>query len=409
MNYFKLCFFFAVIGLVILGFSLSFGGERIYYGASLFFAEKTTNEQIRNVYKQEGVKVLIVPGHEEDYGGAEYKNVKERDLNYALANELHDFLSREKGIVVYNVKNRNGKFQKWFTDYKIEHKNEIERFRKESKTKFKEAINDGFEIKTNVVHNTAPGVTAFNLYAVNKYANDNDIDIVIHIHFNDNPRNNTRLPGKYNGFAIYAPEDQLPNSKVSLALAEVVKNRLQSFVAKSDYLPEKEGIVKSQSLIAVGSNASRDSASILIEYAYIYEPQVVSSDIRPLFLKELAFQTYLGIRDYLKWDKDDSLWPMGYTITLPYNFNKPIGRSSYPSKDTFALQIALHKAGFYPPDGKSLNDCSLSGIFGPCTERAVYLFQEKHAEELLYPIGLKRATGSISEAMLPRLDYLYSR
>src|SRR3989338_2172346 len=47
-----------------------------------------------NLAKQGGpkIKVLIVPGHDPKDGGAEYKQVKERTLNVALADELKNYL-----------------------------------------------------------------------------------------------------------------------------------------------------------------------------------------------------------------------------------------------------------------------------------------------------------------------------
>ena len=39
------------------------------------------------------VRILVVPGHEPDYGGAEFQNVKERDMTVELGQDLQGFLN----------------------------------------------------------------------------------------------------------------------------------------------------------------------------------------------------------------------------------------------------------------------------------------------------------------------------
>ena len=42
------------------------------------------------------IKIVVMPGHEPDWGGAEYYNLLERDFNVELGNHLYDLL-REDG------------------------------------------------------------------------------------------------------------------------------------------------------------------------------------------------------------------------------------------------------------------------------------------------------------------------
>ncbi len=376
--------------------------RNVFNLASFFFSQTLTVEQVRENYRSGKTKILIVPGHEEYSGGTTFGSLNERELNVALANYLSDFFEQGNEIEVLNVKGKNGLYADWFKNYVKINKDDVENFRKNSQIKFNEALLSGFEIKTPVIHNQATDETSINLYAINKYANENKIDLVLHIHFNDYPRKNARSPGQYRGFTIYAPEDQLPNSKVSLEIAENIKRRLENYVAKSNYPPEKEGIVKSQDLIAIGSNASRDGGSVLIEYGYIYEPQIRSKETRDKYIEELAFQTYLGIKDYL----NGSISQDNATSLLPHKWENNLDMNQI-SHNTLALQVAMKKEGLYPPAGKTLKDCRISGIFGPCTQKSLVSFQEKYKEDILFPIGLSSGTGIIGPLTVKKLNELY--
>ena len=61
---------------------------------------------------------------------------------------------------------------------------------------------------------------------------------------------------------------------------------------------EAGGMIEDQELIAVGANGSRESASLLVEFGYIYEPQFLNSNLRSAALANLARLTAEGIRDY---------------------------------------------------------------------------------------------------------------
>ena len=54
----------------------------------------------------------------------------------------------------------------------------------------------------HTIRNIAPDEMGVRLYGINKWANENDIDIVIHVHFNDYPGRPRTGSGKYSGFSI---------------------------------------------------------------------------------------------------------------------------------------------------------------------------------------------------------------
>ena len=74
-----------------------------------------------------------------------------------------------------------------------------------------------FIIKENPPHLAVSEDIALRLYGFNKWANENKIDAIIHIHFNDYPRPTKWTIGKYKGFVIYIPDGQFANSKESTA------------------------------------------------------------------------------------------------------------------------------------------------------------------------------------------------
>ena len=148
-----------------------------------------------------------------------------------------------------------------------------------------------------ISHNPVTADTSFRLYGINKWANDNEIDLALHIHFNDYPRKDMTAFGKYTGFSLYIPDKQLANSVTSRGIAEDLYDRLQTVSATSTFPLESGGIIESQDLIAVGANGSQTHSSVLIEYGYIYEPKYYLADKRQKSLPLLARATYRALVD----------------------------------------------------------------------------------------------------------------
>ena len=119
-------FLFLIIGGLVLVI-LSLGVSVLGYGgisqmaksvwnkvASVFFVYSVTVSGLEQKYQDAlsgtmpgatnnpKVKILIMPGHEPNYGGAEFGGLKERDMNVDLANDLVQLLKTDPryGVVV---------------------------------------------------------------------------------------------------------------------------------------------------------------------------------------------------------------------------------------------------------------------------------------------------------------------
>lgn len=404
-------YFFYLVAISILLFSAAYlnvpvMGSVFPMLAGPFFAEKVTPEDILNKYQSGRIKILIVPGHDNNNWGTEFAGLREADLNLELGKYLYDFFSYDKKFETYLLRDGYGEYNSWFLDYINSGKEEVFSFRNKLREAMHLAISHGkINLTNKVYHNPAADNASINLYAINKWANDNDIDIVIHIHFNDYPRRRASLEGEYSGFTVYVPEKQLPNARVSKAVGKEVKDALREFSSVSNLPAESAGVVEDMELIAVGSNASRDSASLLVEYGYIYESQFIKNNIRDAVIKEFAFQTYRGIKNYFVPNSITSY--RGYTTTLlPYKWNDVL-KIKERSLDILSLQMALKEEGIYPPEGKDLEGCPINGYYGKCTEESVKIFQEKFGDEILKPSELKRGTGIIGPSTLLKLNELY--
>ncbi len=206
------------------------------------------------------------------------------------------------------------------------------------------------------------------------------IDVTIHLHLNDYARLSASRPGKYSGFSIYVPVNQYGNSPTTKAVAQNIFNRLAKYNSVSDLSGESTGLVEEPDLIAIGTKNSSNAASLLIEYGYIYEPQFTNPQLCDVALKDLAWQTYLGLQDFFEPNSTVRLTKADDTLLLPYDWNRSLkSQDKSVAKDIFVLQTALMLEGEYPPVGKSKNDCPRTGFFGPCTKSALLAFQTKQS------------------------------
>jgi N-acetylmuramoyl-L-alanine amidase len=347
------------------------------------------------------VRVLIVPGHEPNYGGAEYSNIFERDMVVDLANQLREFIDSNDRYEVFVTRDKNSwtpTFQNYFDSNWEEIKAWIKGHREE--TSRLSRLGEYHPVVPSVLHNVAPANIAYRLYGISKWSNENDIDIIIHVHFNDHPGHSMSSPGLYNGFAIYVPENQYFNSSSTQTLANSIFNRLQKFNAVSNFSGESGGIVQTQDLIAVGAYNSIDAASMLIEYGYIYEPQFNNPEIYDMAIKDLAFQTYLGLQDFFDDKHPANISGSLDTLVMPYVWTTPIVDGKANPKDIFSLQTAMVMDGVYPPTSRTLNDCPRTGNYGNCTKTAVELFQKKR--------GITGEYGMVGNKTINELNRLFS-
>lgn len=349
------------------------------------YPETITPEDLKDTYQNKKVSILLVPGHDEQSSGAAFGAVREVDANLMMASYLYERFSADDQFATQATKDlTTGEYMAPFVIDEAT-RARISTWRETLKSVFSFREQQGLLTRSAVVqHNNANDRMSTILYRINEWANENDIDIVLHIHFNDYAsRKGTRV-GKYSGFSIYVPDTVLPNARASTALAESVYARLSQRFPSSDLPKEDIGIIPDQELIAVGSHASRRKVSFLIEYGYIYERQFKTEAVREAVLRELAYQTYLGVKDFFEIDtlsRDEA------NTFLPHTFLKPLSRGMEGDVDVLSLQAALHRAGVYPPKGKTLSDCPINGMFGACVESAVRAYQKKEKLPILGKVG----------------------
>jgi N-acetylmuramoyl-L-alanine amidase len=369
--------------------------------ASIFFVDSITETQLQDTFAkaQQGVdqiRILVVPGHDDDAGGTHFRDLREADLNVMVATELYELLKKDAEFDVFLARDEQG-YAEDLERYFVEEEANISNFRNTHRNIMEAYVEHGYvETVHQVDHVTVVSDTMIKLYGINKWANENEIDVVLHIHFNDYPGHGHDVVGKYTGFSIYIPEKQYSNAKASRPIAEKIRDRLDNFFTVSDMPKETEGVIEDQELIAVGAFNTLEAVSVLIEYAYIYESQVSNPQLRPITTKELATQTYWGIRDYF--EKEDNQKNM--TTILPHVWTENIGRTTKYHPDVLALQVALISEGLYPPKNATGNDCPLSGYFGTCTERAVVEFQKKY--------DIAPAEGYVGPLTREKLNELFS-
>ena len=253
---------------------------------------------VPNIYAAEPIKILLVPGHDNEVWGAQYGNVKEADMNLRLANELLKILKKDKRFEVHITRDHLG-YTTPFANF-FAQPEEIIAFKENAKQQFQQKVSTGEVVaKEDVVHhNTVNSYVSLILYGINKWANDNKMDAVMHIHFNDYPRESKWMMGEYRGFSMYVPDEQMVNGEVSMNLAESIFAELRKKYISSTYPPESTGIIPEQSLIAIGSNGTllESVRSVLVEYGYIYRFR--NTALRHQAYKDMARLTGTGIQNY---------------------------------------------------------------------------------------------------------------
>lgn len=355
------------------------GGDPM--SAAIFFTQSTTSSQLRVAFEnasstRKKLNVLIVPGHEPNFGGTEFRDVLERDLNADLSLYLAQYLVEDGHYEVVMTRGKDG-WNPFLENYFTTNDEEIRKFVRSQKMEMIRLVGEGriIRIGDNVPHNMAPEDVGLRLFGINKWANEHNVDIVVHVHFNDSGPRRSWAPGEYNGFTIYTPERQYSNSQASQDIANHVFKRLSKMFPVSNLPGEDGGVVEDQDLIAVGNSNTVDGASMLIEYGYIYEPQFRVPSVRNVVLKELAFQTYLGLADFFG-ETSLVVGPHQSTL-LPYSGDVAVRKTTLANTEVLAFQAGLLAKGFYPPENYSRNDCPLSGFFGACTRTALTAFQQK--------------------------------
>ncbi|MBI5134544.1 MAG: N-acetylmuramoyl-L-alanine amidase [Candidatus Taylorbacteria bacterium] len=374
--------------------------------AATFGADTVRTKDLKEKYAeatttipQSRVRIFLMPGHEPDYGGAEYGSVKERDLNLALASYLRGFLEDDPRFEVVLGRGKDG-WNPELAEYFVAKREEIQAWRNEQASMTERLVEEG-ELsfpKAGVSHQTVASDVALRLYGINKWLGESDFDFAIHIHINDYGSRKRNRPGELSGYAIYVPARQYSNSSASRYVAQALKDRFGELLSVSNAPREKEGIVEDRELVAVGRYNTAEVPSMLVEYGYIYEPQFQDPAVRDAVLREYAYQTYLGLKAFFSPDAEDN--PRREVAILPYEWKKDLASAQTYRVDVLALQIALAWNGVYPPEGKTLYDCPISGLFGACTRSSVALFQKKYS--------IEGETGRVGERTRQVLNALFA-
>jgi N-acetylmuramoyl-L-alanine amidase len=345
--------------------------------ASVFFTDSTTTEDLRSDYEDAKngaapMKIIIVAGHDNDFPGAVYKDRREADMTIALAAKLSELLKQDKEFEIMLTRTSAG-YNSSFWEYREREKQNILNFVKSKKQNMETLIEAGSVHEYDgVKHNKAPGEVVTTLYGVNKWANELGADIVLHIHFNDAADRRYGKSGDYSGFSVYIPEHQYSNAGASRSVAKSIFDRLSKFYSKSDLPKEDAGLVESQDLIAVGAYNTLDPVGLLIEYGYVYESEF-DAEVRDKTITELAWQTYLGIHDFFGTAKSKDLPEVGSMGDL----DSPVTKKTNSKSAVLDLQKALLLSNAYPPQGKTLRECPLTGNFGDCTLASLSYFQSR--------------------------------
>jgi hypothetical protein len=181
---------------------------------AIFFVDSITEGQIKAKYQQtaqspEKVRILVVPGHDDEFWGAGFKNLREADLNLELGEKIFEVLKKDDRLQVLITRNKSG-YIKEFSDYFKNQESEIKKFRDDNMALTRKAVEtNAIVIYDGVPHNYASEEVGVRLYGINKWANENKVDIVLHVHFNDDGARKWSRLGDYSGFAIYITESQI--------------------------------------------------------------------------------------------------------------------------------------------------------------------------------------------------------
>ncbi|HEY0948293.1 MAG TPA: peptidoglycan-binding protein [Candidatus Paceibacterota bacterium] len=394
-----------LIGLLTFGTSVQ--------AASKSYEETVSADDLAIAYQEASfggakVRILIMPGHEPMYGGAEFMGYYEREFVVDIAERLKRELETDPNFEVSVARDGLG----WNDDlapYFDRQMRKITRFVEDHKEDYEKLVKRGridvFEEQAS--HNAAPGDVATRLYGVSKWANENGIDLVIHLHLNDETGHGSNERGAYSGAAIYVPDAIYGNADASRAIAEPVLERLKSTSAVSNFGYETKGIVEDRELIAVGAYNTSEAPSLLLEYGYIYEPRITGDGARDSVFADFAFQTAQGVKDFF----GSPGRPRFDTKALPYTFSSDLLATSTATSTNatgiYALQALLRDLDLYPGSEASLGVCPISGLTNECTTLAVKAFQARNNLEQTGTLGprtraaLNAAQGVAAAAPAP--------
>jgi len=415
------------------------------------FDDSASADELRDKYEDGELRLLIVPGHEPDFGGAFYQGVYEREINVEIADELVELLQKHGGYEIVVARSKSAwlsELNGYFTDEAKATHNFVQDQKEKTAVRSEgEGIEE--EVDTSsVTHAAARPDAALHLYGINRWANENDVDLVVHLHVNDAPDHAPNVPSQYSGYAVYVPDSLYGNHETSKELAEAVADRLDELSDVSTLPGEDQGIVPDRELIALGAFGTLNLPSVLIEYGYLTEPRFTLPEHRETVTKDAAYQTYLALQDFFDYPvanpRDVERLPTRWPEPEPTDAEKTLAALMKSLEALLAMLPADLRAAIMagqggsvpatpatPPTplvGASTVDCTLfvnlseplaldieterdivkhlqqllakdtsiypealvTGYFGPLTEEAVKRFQGKHT---IVSSGTPETTG----------------
>lgn len=380
----------ARVTTLLLLVAVAFGIAPQTYAKTKGFPVTVTASDIKSAYQNSGTdefRILIVPGHEPQYGGAVYNGVYEREIAVEVANKLKAELEKDPKVEVIVARDNlvwNKDLSTYFKKEMKKIKSFVSKQKKEMKKLVKKKQVTAADDEDQVDHAAAPDDVALRLYGINKWANEHDVDLIVNLHINDAPDHGPTTPGVNSGFAIYIPDAQYGNGAASRPVAEAIAARLGNLSNKSTLRLENQGVVEDQELIAVGAYNTLKVPTVLIEYGYITEAKLREQSIRAVLTSDFAHATYLGLEDFLA----GNVTAKYVTTSLPHRWNAslPLGSSG---PEVYALQSALHILGFYPPTESTLVECPIAGVMNECTTVAIKAYQKSLGYEETGELGPK--------------------
>lgn len=378
----------SVLLIGLLAFSTS------VHAASKSYEETISADDLATAYQEassggEKVRILIMPGHEPMYGGAEFMGYYEREFVVDIAERLKRELETDQNFEVLIARGNTG-WNDTFSSYFDRRMRQIERFVEDHKKDYQKLVDRGRvkEPEHTAAHNSVSSDVAHRLYGVSKWSNENEVDLVLHLHLNDEAGRPATERGIHSGAAIYIPESIYGNADASRAVAEPILERLLRTNAKSTFGPEQDGIIESRELIAVGAFNTSEAPSLLLEYGYLYEPRITGDGARDAVFADFAFQTAQGVKDFF----GSPGRPRFDTKALPYTFNSDLlatstATSTNNTAGIYALQALLRELDLYPGSEASLGVCPISGLLNECTTLAVKAFQARNNLEQTGTLG----------------------
>jgi N-acetylmuramoyl-L-alanine amidase len=324
------------------------------------------------------VHILVVPGHEPDNGGTNFGDIYERNLVVPIGMYLENFLSENGGYQTFITRNTTA-WNPIFADYFKNNWNQIIAWEQAAKAAWLASSSAPTGSLSGEIANNAAPDAALHLYGITKWADENNIDLMVHIHLNNYPEAMAKkIVGKYSGFIMYMPSPSLKNSAAAEPIAQAIFDRFSLYNPVSNLPVESKGLETDDQLIAMGAYNTADMPSILIECEYIYEPQLVNLSTRDIALRDFAYQISLGIEDYYSHRAQVTAASSYDPADNVYNWQNRVENADGDSKDIYAMQTALIMDGDYPPKGTTGNDCPHSGTFGSCTKAAIGALQKKY-------------------------------